>query len=132
MIYGIGTDVVHIPRVANALTRHGARLAQRLLTTEELAIFAQHRQPAQFLARRFAAKEATAKALGTGFSAGLFFNHIGVTNDVQGRPCLRFFAMGLTLYERFNITAAHVSLSDDGEYAVAFVTLECHSMREQR
>lgn len=106
------------------LKRHGERLAQRILTVDELVRFRELSQPAPFLAKRFAAKEATAKAFGTGFRQGLSLRHIEVANDRLGRPELRFYQQGLARYQQLGLTRCHLSLSDEGEYAQAFVILE--------
>lgn len=124
MIYGIGTDIVRIERMRAALARHGERFAARVLSGTELAEFAEQREPARFLAKRFAAKEAAAKGLGTGFRAGLTLRDITVLHDVHGRPKLRFSGVGEALFQRLGIAAAHLSLTDEDEYAVAFVIME--------
>jgi holo-[acyl-carrier protein] synthase len=124
VIHGIGNDLVFIPRIVNMLDRHGERLAQRILTENEMVGFTQAVNPAAFLAKRFAAKEATAKAFGTGFRDGLSLRHIEVSNNSKGRPELQFFQQGLILIEQFGIAASQLSLTDEGEYAQAFVILE--------
>lgn len=123
MIFGIGTDLVHIPRMEELLMRHGMKFARRILTDSEYAEFQHTHRPAEFIAKRFAAKEAAAKALGTGFRDGLSLKHIGVGHDEQGRPTLGFVGMGAELLERFHINNSHLSLSDERDYALAFVTL---------
>ena len=123
MIYGIGTDLVHIPRMEELLMRHGMKFARRILADTEYAEFQQNPRPAEFIAKRFAAKEATAKALGTGFRDGLSLKHIVVGHDALGRPILHFHDMGAELLARFHIDQSHLSLSDEREYALAFVTL---------
>jgi holo-[acyl-carrier protein] synthase len=123
VIYGIGTDIVSVPRMAENLKRHGDRFAERILTPQELQEFRRAGKPAHFLAKRFAAKEAAAKALGTGFSEGLFLSHIGVGHDPRGRPILVFSGRGAELMDLFGIGEAHLSLSDEKDLAIAFVTL---------
>ena len=123
MIHGIGTDLVHIPRIEALLLRHGMKFARRILADSEFAEFQQSTKPAEFLAKRFAAKEATAKALGTGFRNGLSLKHIAVGHDELGRPTLNYFGVGAELVERFAIEYSHLSLSDERDYALAFVTL---------
>jgi holo-[acyl-carrier protein] synthase len=123
MIAGIGTDLVHIPRMENLLERHGEKIALRILSKKELDQFRKANKPAAFLAKRFAAKEATAKALGTGFRSGLSLQHIAVENNKLGKPELYFYKKGLQLKQNMNIGKTMVSLSDEGEYAIAFVTL---------
>ena len=123
MIFGIGTDLVHIPRITALLTKHGDKIAQRILSDTEFKQFQQANNQANFLAKRFAAKEATAKALGTGFRDGLSLRHIEVNNDHNGKPILQFHQRGQALLAELNIGRAMISLSDEHEYAIAFVTL---------
>ena len=87
MIYGIGTDIVQVVRIRESLDRHGERFAERILSDAELAEFRASAHPARFLARRFAAKEAVAKAFGTGFSGGLTFRDITIGHDDAGNAC---------------------------------------------
>lgn len=123
MIHGIGTDIVQVARIRASLDRFGERFARRVLASEEWARFTTSAQPAHFLARRFAAKEATAKALGTGFRDGLGLRDIVVVNDIRGRPGLVFQGRARELEENLGIGECFVSISDEREYAVAFVTL---------
>ncbi len=120
---GIGTDLVHIPRMTALLYKHGDRIAEKILTELELQDFRTAVHPAAFLAKRFAAKEATVKAFGTGFRNGLSLRHIGVKNDELGRPLLCFHAQAESVMADKKVSQALLSLSDDGEYALAFVTL---------
>lgn len=124
MIYGIGADIVNVARIRRNLERYGDRFARRILTNDELADFKRAVKPAHFLARRFAAKEAAAKAMGTGFVDGLALRHIGVAHDARGKPTLVFGERAATFMRTAGIQAAHVSLSDEEDHAVAFVTLE--------
>lgn len=124
MIFGIGTDLVHIPRMQNLLDKHGDRIAERILSEDEFAEFKLQLKPAAFLAKRFAAKEAAAKALGTGFRDGLSLRHIVVKNNQLGKPELSFEAVGQSLLETLNIDRCLLSLSDDQDYASAYVILE--------
>lgn len=123
MICGIGTDLVHIPRITEMLDKYGDRAAQRILDEVEFQHFQQNVHPAAFLAKRFAAKEATAKALGTGFRDGLSLQHIAVRNDAKGKPELVFHHYASQLLAEKNIQTALLSLSDDGDYATAYVVL---------
>jgi len=120
---GIGTDLVHIPRMQVLLDKHGDKIATRILSDTEFSQFQQSNKPAAFLAKRFAAKEATAKALGTGFRDGLSLRHIEVNNDSKGKPSLQFYHRGLALLEELNIGQTMISLSDEGDYAIAYVVL---------
>lgn len=123
MIFGIGTDLVHIPRMQHLLHKHGDKIATRILSEAEFEAFEQAINQAAFLAKRFAAKEAAAKALGTGFRDGLSLRHIAVENNDLGKPELTFHQRGLELLKEQNIGRSLVSLSDEKDYAIAFVTL---------
>lgn len=124
MIFGVGTDIVAIARVQALHERHGERFAQRILAPEEQAEYAQSHQKPHFLAKRFAAKEAFAKAAGTGMREPVHFHAIRIAHDALGRPVLAY-AAGLEAWVRQQgIGVAHLSLSDEREYAVAFVVLE--------
>ncbi len=124
MIFGIGTDIVRISRIADSLTRYGERFAARILTEAEMTVFADLARQAPFLAKRFAAKEATAKALGTGFRNGLTLHDIGVNNDALGKPMLAFSERAQQIVQKHDIGSTHLSLSDESEYAMAYVILE--------
>ena len=125
MIYGVGQDLVEIPRIERALARFGERFAQRILCEPELARFRKHRQPAAFLAKRFAAKEAFTKALGTGIHAPANWHGVWVVNLRSGQPQLEFTADLKNLLEQRRIRRAHVSLTDERAFAAATVILEC-------
>ncbi len=92
-IVGIGMDIIEISRIEEIIGRSGERLARRILTDNEWIIYQSHKQPVRFLAKRFAVKEAAAKALGTGIRLGLAFNHFEVANDELGKPTLHFLAV---------------------------------------
>lgn len=125
MIYGIGTDIIRVRRIAASLQRFGDRFVQRILTEAEQADFVRSARPAHFLARRFAAKEAAVKALGLGISNGLGFRQIGIGHDERGRPRLEYSGRAAALCRELGIAASHVSLSDEHDYAIAYVMLEC-------
>lgn len=127
MIFGIGTDIVHVTRIHDSLAKYGDKFAKRILTPEEFDEFREFKiiaHKAAFVAKRFAAKEATAKAMGTGFRNGLSLQHIGVTHNENGKPTLDFIALAKTFADENNIQRTHVSLSDERDYAIAFVILE--------
>ena len=125
MIYGVGTDVVEIARIEEALARFGERFAQRILCEPELARFRGHRLPANYLAKRFAAKEAFTKALGTGIHAPANWHGVWVRNLPSGKPVLEYSdALQLLLRSR-RVSAAHLSLTDERGVAMATVILEC-------
>jgi holo-[acyl-carrier protein] synthase len=124
MIYGIGTDIVSIARIQQTLDRHGAQFAQRILTDAELVELNAVKEATPWLAKRWAAKEAFAKAAGIGMRAPLAFNTIGVVNDERGKPSFYLAPVVQTWLAERNITRAHLSISDEHEHAIAFVVLE--------
>lgn len=124
MIYGIGTDVVAVARIERLLARYGERFVERVLSPAERSGFIGTPKPAAFIAKRFAAKEAFAKALGTGLRAPVTLAGIAIVHDAQGRPTLAF-GQGLSdLIEARRIGSWHLSISDERDYACAFVVLE--------
>ncbi len=123
MIVGIGTDIVRVARMQSNIERYGERFAQRILTSAEMDDYRREGRKAHFLAKRFAAKEAAAKALGTGFSGGLGYRDIGVSHDPTGQPALEFSGTAAQFIHSRGINSAHISLADEDDYAVAFVTL---------
>ncbi len=129
MIIGLGSDLCNIERLAKVLERHGERFEQRCFTEVERAKAA--RRPytkAGTLAKRFAAKEAFSKAIGTGFSRGVFMKDIGVVNAPSGAPTLAL--TGGAAARLAEMTPAghsmrvHLTLTDDHPWAQAFVILE--------
>jgi len=125
MIYGVGTDVVEIERIEKALERFGERFATRILCAPELARFRSHRLPANYLAKRFAAKEAFTKALGTGIHAPANWHGVWVRNLPSGKPVLEYSDALKTLLSQRKISSSHVSLTDERGVAMATVILEC-------
>ena len=125
MIFGVGTDVVEIGRIQAVLERFGEKFARRVLCEPELKRFLGHRLPASYLAKRFAAKEAFTKALGTGIRAPANWHGVWVVNLPSGRPVLEFSDALRRLMAEKRITEAHVSLSDEKGIAFATVVLEC-------
>jgi holo-[acyl-carrier protein] synthase len=125
MIFGLGTDVVEIARIQQALGRFGEKFALRVLCEPELARFHRHKLPANYLAKRFAAKEAFTKALGTGIKSPANWHGVWVVNLPSGKPELRFSDPLQKLLDGKGITRAHVSLSDEKAMAFATVILEC-------
>jgi holo-[acyl-carrier protein] synthase len=125
VIFGVGTDVVEIGRIEKALARWGERFANRILVDPELKRFASHRLPANYLAKRFAAKEAFTKALGTGIHAPANWHGVWVRNLPSGKPVLEFSDSLQLLMRKKGVTQSHVSLSDEKGVAFATVILEC-------
>ena len=124
MIYGVGSDLVTVARIDAAMHRFGDRFARRLLADGEWADFAASRRPAQFLAKRFAAKEALAKALGTGIRAPVTWQNISVIHNPLGKPGFDFAAALEQFVRNAAIRAIHLSITDERELACAFVVLE--------
>jgi len=124
MIAGIGVDIAETARLSALYERYGERFARRILTDLEFEQFRQRIHPALFLATRFAAKEAAAKALGTGFDQGVGYKSIEVQNDDNGKPQLSFYRTALRLIKERNISNVLVSLSDEKHYVVAMVIFE--------
>lgn len=123
MIHGIGTDIVRVARMQANWERYGRRFASKILAPFEYAAFETDKRPAAFLAKRFAAKEAMVKALGTGFRDGVKLTDIGVAHNAAGKPVLVCSGHTLALMSSLGITESHLSLADEQEYAVAFVIL---------
>ena len=122
-VLGLGTDIVEIARIEAQLERGGDRLARRVLTEAEYARFQTLSEPARFLAKRFAAKEAAAKALGTGIGRGVSFQHIHISNNADGAPQLEFSDGARQRLETLGAKRAMLSIADERHYAVATVIL---------
>ena len=124
MIYGIGTDIVAVKRIEDALNRFGDRFAQRILAPSEWEGFKASIHRTRFLAKRFAAKEAFAKALGTGMRFPVTWHNISIVHDALGRPGFGLVPeLAHSLAQR-NISRHHLSISDEAEMVVAFSVLE--------
>jgi holo-[acyl-carrier protein] synthase len=124
MIYGVGTDLVSVKRIEDALFRFGDRFLHRILTEAEVAEYAQTAQPARFLAKRFAAKEAFSKAFGTGIGGDVGWHDVAVGHDAHGKPLIRLSDPLAARAQYVGISGSHISLSDESEHALAFVVLE--------
>ena len=123
-IVGLGTDIAEIERVEKALVRSGDSFAQRILTEQELERFHSMKQQARFLAKRFAAKEAASKALGTGIAQGVTFHDFSITNDQYGAPYLSLSGKASEIAKMKQVEHIHLSISDERHYAVATVIYE--------
>ncbi|WP_025672790.1 holo-ACP synthase [Salinivibrio socompensis] len=122
-IVGIGTDIVEIARVEKAFARQ-SRFADRILTESEQAQMATLQAPGRYLAKRFAAKEAAAKALGTGIANGVTFHDFTITNHASGQPALTLSGRAAQLARERSVEHCWLTLSDEKAYAVAYVILE--------
>jgi holo-[acyl-carrier protein] synthase len=128
MIYGIGTDVCDIRRIAATLARRGDRFAERVLGPHELEVFRARRakvaaRGTAYLATRFAAKEAFSKAIGLGMRLPMTWRDCEVVKAASGQPQLRLHGALATWFDARGLVA-HVSVSDESEYAAAFVVVE--------
>jgi holo-[acyl-carrier protein] synthase len=123
VIFGIGTDIVELSRVQETWNRFGEHFVDRLLMAEERALFERNKQPARFLAMRFAAKEATVKAMGTGFAHGMWIRDVGIVNNDWGRPETIWSERGRKVCDDLGIGEAHVSLTDDAGLILAFAVV---------
>ncbi len=124
MIVGIGTDVCSVERVAGVLARHGERFVARILTPPERERYERTRDKAGHLAKRFAAKEAFSKAIGTGIHPPFKWHSIALGRDPRGKPLIVPSADMARHLESLGVVRAHVSLTDDQDVAMAFVVLE--------
>jgi len=128
MIIGIGNDLTNIDRIAATLDKYGERFVRRVFTTAEQVKAAKRTNQAATYAKRFAAKEACAKALGTGIYRGVFFRDMGVVNLPSGQPTLELTGGALEKLRDLTpvgMTAKiHLTLTDDHPWAQAFVVIE--------
>jgi holo-[acyl-carrier protein] synthase len=124
MIVGIGTDVVSIGRIERTLERFGERFVKRVLTPAERVRYEKTLAKASHLAKRWAAKEAFSKAIGTGIHAPFTWQSITVGRDPRGKPGIIPSADMERHLAALGVTASHLSLTDDAGVAVAFVVLE--------
>jgi len=131
-IAGIGTDIVRVDRVRGVYERRGVKFAHRILGEQEFAVFQRRHQrdPARgmrYLATRFAAKEAFSKAIGLGMHAPMSWRLMQALNAPGGRPIVRLDEP-LAQWYAGRYGAAHISLSDESDLAMAFVVLEPHAI----
>ena len=124
MIFGVGTDIVELSRIQATYDRFGEHFIDRLLMDEERELFLNNKWPVRFLAMRFAAKEATVKAMGTGFRHGMWIRDVGVINNDRGRPLVIYSERGQRVCDHLGIGASHVSLTDDAGLIIAFAVVE--------
>jgi holo-[acyl-carrier protein] synthase len=123
MIFGVGIDVLKMDRIVAVYHRYGDKFSQRILMSEEMDLFLDHRRPERFLAMRFAAKEAIVKAMGTGFANGMWLRDSGVVPNRFGRPEIIFSERGRQKCTELGIGAAHLTLSDEAGLVVAVAIL---------
>ncbi len=123
-IFGVGIDIVEINRIEKLFKKYPSRFVSRLLTEMEQQDFVNQKNKTLFLARRFAAKEAASKALGTGFSKGVSLTDFEVQHTSSGRPDLLIQGKAGKLVLEFGINSFHLSISDEEHYATAMVVFE--------
>jgi holo-[acyl-carrier protein] synthase len=124
VIFGIGTDIVELSRVQGIYDRFGDHFARRIFMDEELALYERSADPVRFLAMRFAGKEATVKAMGTGFAHGVWLRDVGILANDWGRPIIVWSERGSRVCARLGIGSGHVSLTDDAGLVMAFAIVE--------
>ena len=124
MIVGIGIDLIHIHRIEKSYARFGERFLNRFLAPVEREVLLNRGNSASFLAKRFAAKEATAKALGVGIGARARWNEIAVVNNVDGAPQLQLSGAAAATANALGVVRSHIALADEEDMAQAFVILE--------
>jgi holo-[acyl-carrier protein] synthase len=124
MLVGTGIDVVEIERIAASIERYGARFLERVFTADEIAYCQSKKNCAESFAARFAAKEAGAKALGTGIQRGIRWTELEVRRARGERPTLHFSGRALTMAERLGARRVSLSLTHSKTVAIAAVSLE--------
>ncbi len=122
-IKGIGTDLLDQRRVSSVFDKQGERFAQRILTVDELAVWVSRDQSINYLAKRFAAKEAVAKALGTGIAKGIGFQQMEISSDDAGKPVVALTGQALIRAKELGGDQVMLSLSDEGDMILAFAVL---------
>jgi len=132
VVVGVGVDLVQIARIRRAMERWQDRFLRRVFTPDEVAYALRRRDPAEHLAARFAAKEATLKALGTGLTMGVRWREMEVQRERGARPRLHLTGRTAALGAERGIRVFHVSLTHDGEYAMAQVLAEGETAGEAR
>jgi holo-[acyl-carrier protein] synthase len=124
MILGTGIDIIEVARIAGSFEKFGERFVNRILLPDEIAYCLSHKNPAPFLAVRFAAKEAVSKAFGTGIGAQLGWQDIEIRRKESGEPFVVLHGKGRELFEARGAKNLHVSLSHTEHYAAATTILE--------
>ena len=123
MIFGIGTDILEVRRIERVYARFGDAFARRLLLDEEHELFIKAKNKARFLGMRFAAKEAVAKALGTGFANGIWVRDVGSIPNELGQPQVIYSSRGRALCSRLGVGEGHLTLTDEAGLIIAVAVL---------
>ncbi|MGA2241332.1 MAG: holo-ACP synthase [Verrucomicrobiota bacterium] len=124
MILGIGIDIIEVARIASSYEKFGERFVNRVLHADEIAYCLSHKNPAPFIAARFAAKEAISKAFGTGISAQLGWQDMEIRREDSGKPFVVLHGKGKKLFKSCRAKRLLVSLSHTANYAAATAVLE--------
>lgn len=126
MIVGVGTDIVAVQRWQDMIDKFGLKVARKILTVKEIESFLalEVDNRANFLAKRFAAKEAAVKALGTGFRDGISFQDMEIVNNHLGQPNITLHGKSLARFNQLSCKNINISIADEKNYAVAFVVIE--------
>jgi holo-[acyl-carrier protein] synthase len=124
MILGTGIDIIEVARIASSHEKFGERFVNRILLPDEIGYCLSHREPAPFLAVRFAAKEAVSKAFGTGIGAALGWRDIEIRRKESGEPYVVLHGKGQELFAARGAKQLHVTLSHTAQYAAAMSVLE--------
>ena len=124
MVIGVGCDLTSIARIERSLARLGTRFAERILAPTELALFASSPQQAAYLAKRFASKEAVAKALGTGIGAAASFQDISISSGANGQPRVELRGRAHATAAAMGVRLIKISISDEADMALAFAILQ--------
>lgn len=123
MIKGIGTDILEIERIAKVYSRWGGRFGKKILTPFELERMEKNISQERFIARRFCAKEAVSKALGTGMKSGVSFPQIEIRHDKRGAPLVKLSGRAQDIFIEKQATDIKLSISDEKDYALAFAVM---------
>jgi len=136
MILGIGSDITDVRRIARVIERHGERFLGRIFTETERARADRRRNRVETYAKRFAAKEACAKALGTGIRGGVWWRDMGVVNLPSGRPTMKLTGGALRRLQALTpegfVPQIDLTISDEGPMAVAFVIVSAVPMEKEK
>ena len=126
MVYGNGIDIIDIDRIRNVIEKYGNRFKKRCFSQSEIERSDKRVNSAESYAKRYAAKEACAKALGTGLARGVFWKDIEVENNQYGKPFIKLHGKAKIIFKNMNKNSnkqIEVSLSDEKKYAIANVTI---------
>ncbi|WWO95609.1 MAG: holo-ACP synthase [Candidatus Dasytiphilus stammeri] len=121
-IIGVGTDLVEIKRIAQIVSKYGEKFSQRILSDYELLKFNKNCNSVNFLAKRFAVKEAAAKAFG--IRSGKMFQHFEIFHDSYGQPHLKCLQTVALIAKDIGVKCIHVTITDEREYALATIIIE--------